>query len=69
MFEVLLSLSLLPDIDPADQVLPDIKPLYPGCSDGRIRELEQKDRESTRECSKKALERLKELGLVQKIPN
>ncbi|CAI2733788.1 unnamed protein product [Schistosoma spindalis] len=69
MFEVLLSLSLLPDIDPADQVLPDIKPLYPGCSDGHIRELEQKDRESTRECAKKALERLKEHGLVQKIPN
>ncbi|VDP18064.1 unnamed protein product [Schistosoma margrebowiei] len=69
MFEVLLSLSLLPDIDPADQVLPDIKPLYPGCSDERIREIEQKDRESTRECAKKALERLKEHGLVQKIPN
>ncbi|CAH8663585.1 unnamed protein product [Schistosoma rodhaini] len=69
MFEVLLSLSLLPDIDPADQVLPDIKPLYPGCSDGRIREMEQKDREGTRECAKKALERLKEHGFVQKTPN
>ncbi|CAH8652718.1 unnamed protein product [Schistosoma rodhaini] len=69
MFEVLLSLSLLPDIDPADQVLPDIRPLYPGCSDGRIRELEQKDREGTRECAKKALERLKEHGFVQKTPN
>ncbi|CAH8593185.1 unnamed protein product [Schistosoma turkestanicum] len=69
MFEVLLSLSLLPDIDRADPVLPDIKLMYPGVSDGRIRELEQKDREATRECAKKALERLKEHGLVQKIRN
>ncbi|TNN08065.1 Protein unc-45A [Schistosoma japonicum] len=53
MFEVLLSLSLLPDIDPADPISPDIKPMYPGYSDGRIRECEQKDREATRECAKK----------------
>ncbi|KAH8863158.1 Protein unc-45 like [Schistosoma japonicum] len=69
MFEVLLSLSLLPDINPADPISPDIKPMYPGYSDGRIRECEQKDREATRECAKKALERLKEHGLVQKTPN
>ncbi|CAH8645360.1 unnamed protein product [Heterobilharzia americana] len=69
MLEVLLSLSQLPDVNATDPVSSDIKSLYPGCSDEQIQAYEQKDRKATRECANKALERLKEYGLVQKVQN
>ncbi|CAH8870597.1 unnamed protein product [Trichobilharzia szidati] len=67
MLEVIMSLSQLPDVNSTEPVIPDAKVLYPGCSDNQIREYEKKDRERTRECANKALERLKEYGLVQRV--
>lgn len=68
MLEVLLSLSVFPDINHNDPIPSEERELNVEIPEGVIYKQMQKDREETRNCAQKALRRLKEYNLIERLP-